>query len=225
MIDKLAEIPLLFQPGERWVYSIAVDLQGFMIERWTGQKLDDFLQERLFDPLGMDQTMTWAPPEQAALLADVHTHADGKLTIDSTPISTNNLRAPGHFAGGGQLLSTSDDYWRFAQMLLNDGEFDGERFLAPSSVEMMSADRLPFPFVGFYGEIGFGLNFAVIDDPLKVAYPASAGEYFWAGVVTTLFWIDPEEELVVVMMTQYTPFNEPYFRDLMHRMVHAAIIE
>ena len=226
LIEKLAGIPLIDQPGDRWVYSVAVDIQGYLIEKWTGQELGEFLQERLFEPLGMDQTMAWAPPEHAELLADVYTHVDGRLSVDTSPTATNHLREPAWFSGGGQLISTADDYWRFAQMLLNGGEFDGVRYLSRNTVELMRNDRLSDGMgVSLYPGAGFGLNFAVVNDLRKVAYPASEGEYFWAGIATTLFWIDPDEDLIVIMLTQYSPFNDHYFRDLMHRLVHAAIID
>ena len=226
MIEKLAGIPLIDQPGERWVYSVAVDVQGYLIEKWSGQELGEFLQERLFDPLGMDQTMAWAPPDQAELLADVYTHVDGKLSVDTSPTATNHLREPAWFSGGGQLISTADDYWRFAQMLLNGGEFDGVRYLSPNTIKLMRSNRLGDGMdVSLYPGAGFGLNVAVVTDLRDVSYPASEGEYFWAGIATTLFWIDPAEDLVVIMLTQYSPFNDLHFRDLMHRMVHAAIID
>jgi len=225
LIDKLASIPLLYQPGERWVYSVSVDIQGYLIEKWTGRKLADFLQERLFDPLDMDQTMAWAPPDSAPLLASIYTHVDGQRKPGSDPNLASHLQEPRWFSGGGQLISTSDDYWRFAQMLLNGGESDGKRFLSPKSIEMMSQDRLPDGIGGgFYSGSGFGLDFAVVTDAKEIGYPASDGEYFWAGIATTLFWIDPKEDLVAIMMTQYLPYNDLYFRDIMHRMVHAAII-
>lgn len=226
LIDKLATIPLLFQPGERWVYSVSVDIQGYLIEKWTGQELDEFLQERLFDPLGMDQTMDWTPSAKADLLAGIYTHVDGKRTPGRDPAIVTHLQKPAWFSGGGQLISTAGDYWRFAQMLLNGGEFDGKRYLSRSSVEMMSANRLPGDMeIGIYDGSGFGLNVAVVTKTKDVGYPASDGEYFWSGLATTLFWIDPKEDLIAVMMTQYLPFNDLYFRDIIHRMVYPAILD
>ena len=225
MIEKLAETPLLFQPGERMVYSVAVDIQGYLIEKWTGQELGAFLAERLFDPLGMDQTMAWATPDKAGLLANVYTHLEGKRTVFNGPLATNHFRAPGGFSGGGQLISTADDYWRFAQMLLDGGEYDGKRYLSSRTVDFMSRDSLTVPIELPYPGASWGLNFAVYPSPAAAKYPVSAGEYFWAGVASTTFWIDPEEDLVVVMLTQYMPFNDMHFRDLMHRLVHAAIID
>lgn len=224
-IDKLASIPLLYQPGDRWVYSVAVDIQGYLIEKWTGMKLGDFLQERIFDPLGMDQTMAWVPPDKADLLAKVYTHnEDGNMVQDESDFATYHYRAPGDFAGGAQLISTSDDYWRFCQMLLNGGELDGVRYLSPLTVEMMSANRLREP-ASLPNGAGFGLNFGVTVDNTQGNYPSSNGEYYWGGLASTVFWIDPEEEMVAIMMTQYLPYNGEYFRDVLHRLVRAAVIE
>jgi len=224
-IDKLASIPLLFQPGARWNYSVAVDVQGYLIEKWTGMELGRFLKEKIFDPLGMDQTMAWVPPEQAGLLANVYTHDDdGNRAKFDGEFATNHFRAPGAFGGGGQLISTSDDYWRFCQMLLNGGEFDGKRYLSPLTVEMMSANRLREP-ASLPNGAGFGLNFGVIVDNTQTDYPASNGEYYWGGLASTRFWIDPQEEMVAILMTQYLPYRGAYYTDLFHRLVRAAIIE
>ena len=224
-IEKLAGIPLLFQPGTRWNYSVAVDIQGYLIERWTGMKLGAFLQERIFDPLGMDQTMAWASPDKAGLLANVYTHDDnGNRAKFEDEFATNHFRAPGEFGGGAQLLSTSDDYWRFCQMLLNGGEFEGTRYLSPLTIEMMSSNRLKEP-ASLSNGAGFGLNFGVTIDNTKGDYPTSNGEYYWSGLASTVFWIDPEQEMVAIMMTQYLPYNGEFYRDLLHRLVRAAIIE
>ena len=225
IIDKLAAIPLAFQPGARFEYSMAVDIQGYLIEKWTGQELGAYLKDHLFEPLGMDQTMPWAAGDNAKLLANIYSHdQSGQLVKNTTSTATNHLHAPGSFSGGGQLISTADDYWRFAQMLLNGGEFEGKRYLAPGTIDMMSGARLKVPFLLYEGA-SFGLNVAVYPDPDAVPYPSNEGEYFWSGLATTLFWVDPEEDLVVVMLTQYLPFSEPPYRDLMHRLVHAAIID
>ncbi len=140
-------------------------------------------------------------------------------------LATDHLRAPGGFSGGAQLISTADDFWRFAQMLLNGGEFDRVRYLAPKSVEMMTTDRLPVPAEVPYRGIGFGLNLAVVTRPAEVLYPVSEGGYFWSGLATTTFRVDPREALVVILLTQYLPWSDACFRDLMHRLVHAAILE
>ncbi|VUX55415.1 Penicillin-binding protein, beta-lactamase class C [uncultured Woeseiaceae bacterium] len=224
-IEKIASIPLLFQPGSRWNYSISVDLQGYLIEKWTGMKLGDFLQERIFDPLGMDQTMAWVPPDQAGLLANVYTHdEDGNRSKYEGNLATNHYRAPGAFSGGAQLVSTGDDYWRFCQMILNGGEFEGKRFLSPRTVKLMSENRLREP-ASLPNGLGFGLNFGVMVDSTQANFPASNGEFGWGGLATTTFWIDPEEDMVVIMLTQYLPWRGDSYRDLMHRLVRPAIIE
>ena len=224
-IDKLAVIPLLYQPGTRWHYSVSVDVQGYLIEKWTGMKLGAFLKERIFDPLGMDQTMAWVPPDKAALLADIYTHNRSGVREPFTgDVHLDFFSPPGGFSGGAQLISTSDDYWRFCQMLLNGGKFDGTRFLSPLTVEMMSQDRLREPASMPDGR-GFGFNFDVITDNTRLAYPASNGEFSWAGLASTVFWIDPQQDLVVIMLTQYLPYRGIFYSELLHRLVRAAVIE
>ena len=173
----------------------------------------------------MDQTMAWASPDKASLLANVYTHDDnGNRAKFEDEFATNHFRAPGEFGGGAQLLSTSDDYWRFCQMLLNGGEFEGTRYLSPLTIEMMSSNRLKEP-ASLSNGAGFGLNFGVTIDNTKGDYPTSNGEYYWSGLASTVFWIDPEQEMVAIMMTQYLPYNGEFYRDLLHRLVRAAIIE
>ena len=224
-IDKLANIPLLYQPGTRWHYSVAVDIQGYLIEKWSDMRLGDFLKERLFDPLGMDQTMGWVPPDKTALLAGIYTHnGSGVREPYAGDSHLDFFSPPSAFSGGAQLISTSDDYWRFCQMLLNGGAFNGERFLSPLTVEMMSQDRLRQPARMPDGR-GFGFNFDVITDNTRLAYPASNGEFSWTGLASTIFWIDPEQELIAIMLTQYMPYRGTFYNELLHRLVRAAVIE
>jgi CubicO group peptidase (beta-lactamase class C family) len=225
-IDTLATLPLLSEPGATWIYSVATDIQGYLIEKWTGMDAGEFLRQRIFEPLGMDETMTFVPPAKQARLAATYTHdAAGKLTRVADGLLPAGTTEPARFSGGGQLISTSDDYWRFCQMLLNGGELDGTRLLSPRSIEMMSHDRLDgtVTIPGWIVEQGFGLNFAVITDPSKVDYPASEGEYFWAGAITTVFFIDPALDIVAILMTQYEPFQIGEYFDLLHRFVSAAV--
>ena len=224
-IDKLAGIPLLFQPGARWKYSVAVDVQGYLIEKWTGMELGAFLKQRIFDPLGMDQTMAWVPPDKEALLAKIYTHNEtGSRERFSGEVHLDFFSSPRAFSGGAQLISTSDDYWRFCQMLLNGGEFDGKRYLSPLTVEMMSSDRLRDP-ARLSDSTGFGFDFAVVVDNTKGDFPMSNGEYYWTGLASTIFWIDPEEEMVAILLTQYLPYRGEFYRDVLHRLVRAAVIE
>jgi len=226
-IEAIAELPLLFDPGTRWNYSVATDIQGYLIEKWTGMKLAEFLHERIFAPLGMDETMAWVPESERQNLAAVYTHdATGKL-VSTGGLLGDVTREPRRFSGGGQLISTSDDYWRFCQMLLSGGVFNGKRLLSPRSIEMMSQNRLDVPMSvpGWIEQQGFGLNFAVITDTSKADFPATEGEYFWAGAMTTLFWIDPKQDLIAIMMTQYDPFQIGEYSDLMHRYVNTAVLD
>jgi CubicO group peptidase (beta-lactamase class C family) len=226
LIDKLAKTPLLYHPGEKWHYSVAVDVQGYLIEKWTGMTVEDFLKERIIEPLDMDQTMAWVPEEKSALLANVYTHdEDGKQVKFDGALATNHFRAPGGFAGGAQLISTSEDYWRFCQMLLNGGEFEGKRYLSPRTVELMTTDRLRAPAKFGTGGRGFGLDFGVIVDRSKEPFPVSDGEYWWGGLANTVFWIDPKEDMVAIMFTQYLPWAGAEYEDLFHRLVRAAIID
>lgn len=228
MIDKLADIPLLYQPGTRWQYSVSVDIQGYLVEKLSGQDLESFLQERIFEPLGMDETTGWLDEVEAALLARVHTHDEsGKLIVDTGFWSGDYYSPPGLFMGGAQLISTTDDYWRFAQMLLNRGSFDGTRLLSPLTVELMTSNRLPETVPGRRIEpgVGFGIDLGVVTDATLQLTPSSNGEFSWSGAATTLFWVDPQQGLVVLLFTQYAPWDVPRYRDLMHRMIRSAIVD
>jgi CubicO group peptidase (beta-lactamase class C family) len=228
MIGKLSEIPLLYQPGTRWHYSVSVDIQGYLIEKLSGMDLETFLQKRIFDPLGMDETTGWLDEDESRLLAKVHTHDEtGKLMIDTGFWSGDYYSPPGLFMGGAQLISTTDDYWRFAQMLLNGGTLDGKRLLSPLTVELMTSNRLPDSVPGRHLRpgVGFGIDLGIVTDATLSNTPSSNGEFSWSGAATTVFWVDPEQELVVLLFTQYAPWDAPRYDDLMHRMVRSAIVE
>jgi CubicO group peptidase (beta-lactamase class C family) len=224
-IEILSAIPLLYQPGSRWVYSVSVDLQGYIIEKLTGIEAGEFLRRRIFEPLGMDETMAFVPAEKAGVLADVYTHdEDGRRILFEGPFALDALRPPAAFSGGAQLISTGDDYWRFCQMLLNGGAFQGKRYLSPRTVDMMTTNRLDDDNL-FRPGMGYGLNFGVVTDATKADFAASNGEFYWGGMATTVFWVDPAEELIVIMMSQYFPYEGPRYSDLLHRLVRASIIE
>lgn len=224
-IDRIATVPLLFHPGERWHYSVSVDIQGYLVEQWSGQEAGEFLKQRIFEPLGMDETIPWVPESKAELLVDVYAHDEnGNRVLYQQPLTENFLRPPGGFSGGAQLISTSDDYWLLCQMLLNGGELNGVRLLSPRTAELIVSDRLREP-ASYRPGMGFGLNGSVVTDATRLDYPASNGEFSWGGLATTVFWIDPQEELVVIMLTQYLPTRNGYYLDILHRMVRAAIID
>lgn len=231
-IAALAGMPLLFDPGTAYHYSYASDVQGRLIEVLSGMPVEDFIKSRVLEPLGMDETMTWAAGENAALLSRVHTlDSDGELTVyrdqPDTAIPVDSAYEPPRaFSGGAQLISTADDYWRFAQMLLNGGSLEGERILSPKTAKMMTTSRLPEAVPGRSSGpgTGYGFNLDIVDDETVFNYPVSNGEFSHGGYATTHFWVDPEQELVVVVLNQYLPYSNPQYVDLVHRLVHSAIM-
>jgi CubicO group peptidase (beta-lactamase class C family) len=226
MIHKLAEIPLRQQPGTQWHYSVAVDVQGYLVEVLSGQPFDRFLEERLFEPLGMTDTAFHVPPEEADRFAQVYGYADdgGLVAREGFGGSRDYLEPTTFFSGGGGLVSTTRDYMRFCQMLLNGGELDGVRILAPLTVEIMHRNHLP-PEIGEMSPgTGFGLDFAVVLDPAQ-AHAVSEGTYYWGGAAGTWFWIDPVEDLVFVGMIQQFGQGRPDVRALSRQLTYQAILE
>lgn len=231
MIDKLAQIPLRQQPGSTWHYSVSVDVQGYLVEKLSGQKFGDFLEELIFKPLNMIDTDFYVPEEKADRLAQVYGYGpDGALVAQEGFGGANNYLVDQTFeSGGGGLVGTAMDYMRFAQMILNGGELDGVRILAPLTVEIMHRNQMPksVPGIGL-GARGttFGLDFAIIEDPVE-AESYSKGEFYWGGAAGTWFWIDPVEDLVFVGMIQQFggAVPVPDVRGKSRQMVYQAILE
>ena len=226
MIDKLAKIPLRQQPGSMWHYSVAVDVQGYLVEVLSGQPFDQFLQERIFDPLGMVDTGFHVPAEKADRFAEVYGYQeDGSLIAQEGFGGSRSYLEPAvFFSGGGGLVSTPLDYMRFCQMVLNGGELDGVRILSPLTVELMHRNQLPRELGEMSPGTGFGLDFAVVADPVA-ADGISKGEYYWGGAAGTWFWIDPKEDLVFVGMIQQFGQGRPDVRSLSRRLTYQAILE
>ena len=226
MIDKVSKIPLLYQPGEKWVYSIGVDIQGYLIEKLSGQSFPDFLRDRLFTPLGMHDTSFWVEGDKAERLMTTYTHdEDGNLVPSSRPGIDNHFSKPGLFSGGGGLVSSTRDYYKFVQMIANGGMADGKRYLSSKTIDFMSQDHLPDGLTMTFSKgVGFGLGFAVITDPAATGSISSKGEYNWGGLASTVFWIDPEEDIVAIFMTQYLPPSNALRREI-HTLVYQAIEE
>ncbi len=214
LAQKLAEIPLKFEPGAEWHYSVAVDITGLVVQRLTGLSFDVFLNERLFEPLGMTDTFFNVPAEKMDRFLPNHTWNDENEKLQQLkkdePFPYTGVTL---FSGGGGLVSTAMDYLRFCEMLRRGGELDGVRILSPKTVAYMSTDHLPGALTaGVAGEnptaalvgggYGFGLGFGVLNDPVRNGVIGSAGEYMWGGAAGTLFWIDPAEELVGIGMIQ-----------------------
>jgi CubicO group peptidase (beta-lactamase class C family) len=233
MVAKLASLPLMFEPGTTWEYSMSTDVLGRVVEVVSGQDLADFIETRICRPLGLHDTGFAATGDRAARVAEPQ--------IDPATGARPPMRDvvhPGRWiSGGGGAVSTAADYVRFCQLLLNGGALDGTRLLAPKTVALMASDHLP-PDCG-YGETarprfgalapvpemgyGFGLGFAVRTAAGRCPLPGSVGEYFWGGVLGTSFWIDPVEELVVVAMMQ-APERRLYYRHLLRPLVYGALI-
>ena len=238
--DTWAGLPLLFQPGTEWNYSVATDVLGRVIEVASGQRLDEFLAARVLGPLGMTQTAFWAGPEAAPRLAALYTRGrDGAATrLDA--LGQAALARPAMISGGGGLVSTAADYDRFTQMMLQRagspaGELDGIRLLSPRTVGYMTRNHLPggvdletfgrplyaeSPFRG----VGFGLGFAVVIDPLPGKVVCSAGEISWGGAASTTFWVDQDADLAVSFFTQLLPSSSYPIRPELRQLVYQALV-
>lgn len=218
-VEKLGKIPLQYDPGTRWHYSVSVDIQGRLVEVLSGMRFGEFLKTRLFDPLGMKDTSFVVPAEKLDRLAQLYTPegtaegADGFRSMGRGPLvvapaSTSEGFMEGALfeSGGGGLVSTARDYLRFSQMMLNGGELNGVRILSPKTVELITMNHLGDISMGFGRTgVGFGLGFAVALDQGEVGEIGSAGEYNWGGAAGTRFWIDPKENLIGIFMVQSIP--------------------
>lgn len=204
-IARLSTLPLLFDPGERWHYSVATDVLGYLVEQLSGQPFDVFLRERLFEPLGMIDTGFHVPPEKHERFAANYTpDGQGGLTLVDDPVEGSFSRPATFFSGGGGLVSTASDYMRFAQMLLNGGKLDGRRYLGVKTVDLMATNFLDGEYAPGYG---FGLGVQVRTDLARGNVIGSIGEYGWSGAANTHLFIDPEEELIGIVFTQLFPFG------------------
>jgi CubicO group peptidase (beta-lactamase class C family) len=237
MIDQLAGLPLEFSPGTRWNYSVATDVLGYLVEVISGQRFDRFLEERIFAPLGMVDTGFTVPEDKVhRFAACYHRAADKSLAVQDDPQSSPYCRPRTFFSGGGGLVSTAADYLRFSQMLLRGGELDGVRILGPRTLGLMTMNHLPggqelaglatgtFSETSYEGT-GFGLGFSVLLDPTRAQTTSSAGEFGWGGMASTVFWVDPAEDLVVLFLTQFTPSGTFNFRGQLRSIVYGAIVD
>ena len=226
-IDKLATLPLRFEPGTRYHYSVATDVLGALVERLSGQTLEQFFQARIFDPLDMHDTFFNVPESKVARLAGGHLWNAERQLME--PMPAGLLPPPSGvtlFSGGGGLISTARDYWRFCEMLRQGGSLDGVRILGPKTAQAMTMARLTpqvrnngateYPASHLYPGQSFGLGAGVITDPAQAQVISSKGEYSWGGIANTKFWIDPEEDLIVVFMSQVmgTPHSDRHRFDL-----------
>jgi len=203
MINKLSEIPLLHQPAAKWHYSVSTDVLGYLVQKVSGQPLDEFFRQNIFEPLDMKDTAFYVPNEKVNRFAACYgPKQNGGLKVVDEPAKSQYLAQPLLCSGGGGLVSTARDYLRFSQMLLNKGQLDCKRLLRSETVEMMTSNQLPDSVKRGEGE-GFGLGFSVrLRDG---RFPQ--GEYGWGGAASTHFWISPKDELIVIALSQYMPFS------------------
>jgi len=230
-IKKLAAQPLLFQPGDYWEYSLSNDVLGYLVEVVSGMPLDRFFEERIFKPLGMKDTYFYLPSDKVERLATAYTYYDGKglepiregqvVKEGSTEYSADYpTRGPRKlFAGGAGLSSTAEDYYRFCQMMLNNGQLNGTRLLSRKSVELIRQNHVG----GKLEQMGYGLSFGVISEPRFLTELGSVGTYYWGGFYYTSFVIDPKEDMIAVFMGQLHPTGGLNLDQKVIRLAYQAI--
>ena len=235
--DQLAELPLMFQPGTEWAYSMSIDIIGRVVEVLSGMSLGEFMKKRIFDPLGMTDTAFHCEADKADRLAALYVPnpADKKI-LRNDATGAGALHEPKAHLGGGGLVSTTSDYLKFAEMLRNGGEYNGVQILSPRTVAFMASNHLPdnadltafgrplFAETAFDG-VGFGLSMSVTIDPVKAKVPGSVGDYGWGGAASTNFTVDPKEDLVYMIMTQLMPSSTWPLRPQLKQLVHQALVD
>ena len=235
--DMLAALPLLFQPGTEWAYSMSIDVLGRVVEVLSGMSLGEFMRTRIFEPLGMHDTAFHCPTDKANRLAALYVpNPADKTILRNDAGGAAALTEPVAHLGGGGLVSTMGDYLRFTQMLAAGGELNGVRILSPRTVEFMASNHLPnnadltefgrplFSETTFDG-VGFGLGVSVTVDPVKAKVPGSVGDYGWGGAASTNFNIDPVEDTTCIIMTQLMPSSTWPIRSQLKQLVHQALVD
>ncbi len=238
-VTKLSTIPLLYQPGTKWVYSVSMDIQGYIIEKLSGKTLPEFFRDEIYQPLGMKDAGFYVPADKWSRFATVyHVQPDGSLSAQGA--ENVNRRDFAHQptlpSGGGGMVSTAEDYFRFAEMLAHHGQLDGHRILSPASVHLMSSNHLaPNLLTGEFSigaqrmrpGFGYGYNCAVVFDPPTANLPEGKGTFFWDGAAGTWFWIDPTNDIVFVGMIQRMGgnANTENLQYLSRNVVYGALVD
>jgi len=235
VVERLATIPLIAQPGKAWNYSVATDVLGYLVEVISGQPFEKYLKEKVIDPLRMIDTDFHVPKEKHdRFAANYSAGAGGKLDLLDDPAKSRYLAPRKVNSGGGGLVSTAADYLRFCQFMLNKGELDGVRLLGRKTVELMTMNHLngdmadmgtPRFSESTYTGIGFGLGFSVMIDPAKAYIAGTPGEFAWGGAASTAFWIDPAEDMAVVLLTQLMPSSTYPIRRELRVLTYQAIVD
>ncbi len=234
-VEKLAQVPLRYVPGEQWLYSLSTDVCGYLVEALSGMPFDRYLQEQIFNPLGMHDTSFSVAPEKAGrFAANYQRQPDKSLSLFDDPEKSTYLKTPTFFSGGGGLTSTTADYFRFCEMLRRGGDLDGARILGPRTIELMTKNHLSGGrdltemALGGRSEtasegVGFGLGFAMTLSEVDSG-AIGEGDYYWGGAASTIFWVDPVEDLVAIFMTQLMPSGSFNFRGQLKNIIYSAIV-
>jgi len=233
MIKRIAKLPLNAQPGSEWHYSISVDIQGYIVQKLSGMPFEQFLEQRIFKPLGMVDTAFYVPEAKLERLAEFYDYdKDGKLRVLRGGLNHDFGAKPALASGGGGLVSTATDYMRFCQMLLNGGQLNGVRLLSPRTVELMRTNVLAPNMPILTPGAGFGMDFAVYTDPVAAGGYYGKGTFWWGGAAGTRFWIDPVNDLIVIGMIQQaagtgaaTVATVPDVRGLSRAFTYQAILD
>ncbi len=235
-VDKLGKVPLRYQPGERWMYSLSTDVCGRLVEILSGKRLDRFFAEEILGPLEMNETAFHVAPKNADRFAACYKRApDKSLALEDDPTTSRFLKEPSFFAGGSGLTGPIADYHRFCEMLRRGGELDGVRLISPRTLDLMRMNHLPgggdlasLAIGGFsesaYEGVGFGLGFASSLDQ-TVTQCLGIGDYYWGGAASTIFWVDPIEDMTVVFLTQLIPSATFNFRGQLKSIVYGSIVD
>jgi len=228
-MKRLAKLPLSFHPGEQWEYTLGTSVLGIMVTKISGMTLDEFFRERIFKPLDMSDTHYFLPESKLDRFCALYTlDDDNKIKLAEAPDAESRwVRGPRvQFRGAGGLLSSPRDYFRFHQMMLNGGELDGVRLLSRKTVELMTANHTGNMPIWLTGPgYGFGLGYAIVTDQGPAATLRSEGTYFWSGAFGTVFWVDPKEELIGILMGQVYPYSRLNFMPDMISMTYQAIVD
>ena len=235
-MERIGQAPLRYEPGTAWMYSLSTDVCGGLVEAISGMSFDEYLQKNIFDPLEMADTSFWVTPEkQRRFAANYQRNPDKTLKLIDDPERSAYLTKPGFFSGGGGLTSTTADYLRFCEMLRRGGELDGARILGPRTIDLMHKNHLAGGrdlagmAIGAFSEtayegVGFGLGFAMTLGEVE-AGTLGEGDYYWGGAASTIFWVDPKEDLVAIFMTQLMPSATFNFRGQLKNIIYSAIVE
>jgi CubicO group peptidase (beta-lactamase class C family) len=230
MVHRIASLPLLYHPGERWVYSVATDVVGRLVEVLSGQSLADFLDEHIFKPLEMVDTAFSVPPGKLARLSTCYTETETEKIVVNDGVENSTYRHVNCYSGGGGLVSTLEDYFNFASLVSNRGTLNGTRLLGRKTLELMRTNHLPGkllpmiiqePILGY----GFGLGFSVLLDVAQSQAQGSAGSHGWSGLASTTFWVDPVEDLIAILMTQYIALNPFPLQADFRSLVYQALVD